>query len=68
MEIYKNKTGKSSIQGYEIGEGFIKVFFKKGNHYHYDLKTHSLEIINKIKELAMEGKGLNSFINNLKNK
>jgi len=62
MEHYKNLGGNSGVIAYEIGEDSIKVQFRDGALYLYDLQSAGRSNIEHMKELAMAGRGLNSFI------
>ena len=63
MEEYANRNGKSSVTGYEIGNGFIKVIFKDGSSYKYTASSVGRQTVNQMIDLAKSGSGLNSFIN-----
>ncbi|MEK7194183.1 MAG: hypothetical protein AAB660_00645 [Patescibacteria group bacterium] len=67
MEIYKNLSGRETIEGYEIGEDFIVVKFtdpsNSGFHtYKYTEQSAGEENIERMKERAEEGDGLSDFI------
>lgn len=62
MEHYKNLGGNSGVTAYEIGEDSIKVQFRDGALYLYDYQSAGRSNIEHMKELAMAGRGLNSFI------
>jgi len=69
MERYKNLGGDSGVATYEIGNDFIKVQFKTGSIYLYTYGSAGSSNIETMKELAMSGEGLNSFISRtVKNK
>ncbi|HEX9805190.1 MAG TPA: hypothetical protein VGA67_05905 [Candidatus Dojkabacteria bacterium] len=63
MERYKNLGGDSGVVAYEIGDDFIKVRFHDGSLYLYNYQSAGSNNIETMKELAIAGKGLNSFIN-----
>jgi len=63
MERYKNLGNDSGISAYEIGDDYIKVQFRDGSLYLYNYGSAGSQNIEKMKELAIAGKGLNSFIN-----
>ena len=63
MNSYKDVNGDSGVIAYEHGEDFIKVQFKNGAVYHYDYASAGSTNIEKMKELAVAGDGLNAFIN-----
>ncbi len=62
MEKYKNLDGDSGVAFYEIGIDFIKVQFTSGSIYLYTYESAGSSNIEIMKELALNGKGLNSFI------
>lgn len=64
MPAYKNLSGKSNIEAYEITDNSITVQFKSGRYrnYLYDSNRPGKQIVDKMKELANQGYGLNSFI------
>ena len=63
MNCYINRTGESGIKAFKIGVDFIDVLFKDGWIYTYDYNSAGSAKIEKMKELALRGMGLNSFIN-----
>ncbi|MDD3014704.1 MAG: hypothetical protein PHC34_13470 [Candidatus Gastranaerophilales bacterium] len=62
MEKYNDLQGDSGVIAYEDGNGYIRVKFKDGNVYLYDDAHTGCENIAKMKILAANGDGLNSFI------
>ena len=62
METYKNLSGDSSINAYEIGPDSIKVEFLDGTTYLYTYESTGRENVEHMKELAKAGAGLSSFI------
>lgn len=63
MERYKNLSGNSGIQAYELGEDRITVLFKDDWYYLYTNNSAGNNNISQMKKLAIAGTGLNSFIN-----
>jgi hypothetical protein len=63
METYKNLGGDSNVSAYEISDDSITVRFKDGGTYLYNYKSAGPEMIEKMKNLALVGQGLNTFIN-----
>jgi len=63
MEHYKNLSGDSGVKAYEIGDNYIKVKFKDDAIYLYNYQSAGRQHIEKMKELAIKGSGLNSYIN-----
>ena len=62
MERYKNLGGDSGVVAYEIGDDSIKVQFHDGSLYLYNYRSAGSNNIEHMKELAIAGQGLNSFI------
>lgn len=63
MKAYRNIDGDSGVTGYEDGAGFIRVQFKDGAIYLYTDASAGAHNISRMKDLAANGNGLNSFIN-----
>lgn len=68
MVNYKNLSGDSNVSRYEIGPDFIIVEFKNigkdgCNTYKYSYISAGQSNIDEMRKLAVEGRGLNSFIN-----
>ena len=63
METYKNLGGDSNVRAYEINDDSITVQFNDGGTYLYNYDSAGREMIEKMKILAVAGKGLNTFIN-----
>lgn len=63
MTKYKNLSGISGVASYEIGDKHIKVEFKYGAIYLYDYLNPGQAAVDRMKMLAAEGRGLNTFIN-----
>lgn len=64
MTLYKNINGDSGVYSYEIGTDYIDVKFKNTSKiYKYTYSSAGTENVEKMKQLAMQGHGLNSFIN-----
>ena len=62
MERYINLGKNSGVSAYEIGAESITVQFSSGAVYLYTYKSAGSSNIEKMKLLAVAGKGLNSFI------
>ncbi|WP_428660990.1 hypothetical protein [Runella sp.] len=62
MERYQNLSGESGIYAYEIDDKSIKVQFKDGTFYLYTYESAGESNIEKMKELAKAGRGLNGFV------
>ncbi len=63
MERYSNLGGNSGIAAYESGPDFIRVQFSDGAVYLYTYASAGSHNIERMKQLARSGQGLNSFIN-----
>lgn len=64
---YADPDGDSSVDAYEIGEDYIRVRFSDGSVYLYTYASAGAPHIERMKELARSGDGLNSYImNNVK--
>lgn len=63
MTHYKNLGGDSGVAAYESGTDFIKVQFHDGSVYLYTYQSAGSSNIEQMKDLAIAGMGLNSFIN-----
>jgi hypothetical protein len=63
MQSYTDVGGDSGVAGYEIGSDSIKVQFKDGSVYLYTHASAGGGSIERMKELAAQGDGLNSYIN-----
>lgn len=62
MERYKNLSGKSSIDAYELHDDSISIKFNDGWLYSYSNASAGSGNISQMKLLAANGIGLNSFI------
>jgi len=62
MDHYKNLGGNSSVVAYEIGTDSIRVQFSDGAIYRYTYASAGSNNIERMKQLAKNGQGLNSFI------
>lgn len=62
MKKYKNLSGKSGVLAYEPGTDYIKIKFTDGSVYLYTYKSAGKNLIEKMKQLAIEGKGLSTYI------
>jgi len=62
MERYKNLSGNSSVVAYEIEEDSITVKFSDSMQYKYSNASAGSQNITQMKNLAILGRGLNSFI------
>jgi len=62
MERYENLSGDSGVAAYEIGDESVKVEFRDGHIYLYTYQSAGRENIERMKDLALAGRGLNTFI------
>lgn len=62
MERYANRGGDSNILAYEIEQSSIKVQFGDESIYLYTSQSAGAENLERMKQLASAGQGLNSFI------
>lgn len=63
MAKYKDINGDSGVLGYEIESDKIIVEFKGNTVYLYTYTSAGIEHIENMKKLAINGDGLNSYIN-----
>lgn len=64
MQRYANRSGGSGVSAYEIGTNYIRVMFSTGSIYQYSYRKAGQYHVDKMKTLAIQGSGLNSYINN----
>lgn len=62
MNNYKKLSGKSFISSYKIGSDNIIIMFNDDGIYLYNYNSTSKKNIDKMKSLAKEGLGLNTYI------
>ncbi len=67
MKQYLNKSGQSNVYSYEIGTDYILVtFYGRGfQNYLYTYASTGVDNVEKMKQLAEAGIGLNSFISKI---
>ncbi len=63
MTLYKNIGRDSGVRSYQIQSNTISVTFTSGVTYVYNYGSAGKEHIENMKELAQNGRGLNSYIN-----
>lgn len=63
MERYKNLDGDSGVVLYEIGVDSIWVVFANSSRYLYTYAKTGARNVDQMKQFAVNGRGLNSFIN-----
>lgn len=62
MEKYLNKSGSSPISKYRIEDERITVWYSDDTSYSYSYSRAGKPIVDKLKELAIEGEGLATYI------
>jgi hypothetical protein len=64
MINYRNLGGDSNVIAYQITEQSITVQFASGRFqfYLYDYANSGAQVVERMKELAQQGQGLNSYI------
>lgn len=69
MERYINRSGNSGIHSYEIGSDYIIVKFNgTSKTYTYSYKNAGQKHVENLKQLALNGSGLNGYIKTHVNK
>lgn len=62
MQRYPNLSGDSGVTAYEIGVDHIIVQFRGGRSYRYSHARAGRQHVDRMKELAMAGRGLSTYI------
>ena len=62
MYRYRNLNGNSNVIAYDIGDDYVDVMFSGGSVYRYSYSSAGDADIERMKQLAAQGYGLNSFI------
>jgi len=62
MQYYRNLGGNSGVFAFDIGSNTIKVQFKDGSIYLYNYSATGMSEVERLKDLALSGQGLNSYI------
>ena len=62
MNKYKNLGNNSGVAAYEIADNSITVQFNDGGLYLYNTSRPGRAYVDKMKQLALNGSGLNSLI------
>jgi hypothetical protein len=63
MQRYGNLGGDSGVRAFEISSDSITVEFSDGAVYLYNYSSAGTANIEQMKQLALSGSGLNSYIN-----
>jgi hypothetical protein len=62
MERYRNLSGDSGVEAYELGDDFVKVRFTPGVVYWYTEASVGARHVAALKRLARRGQGLGTYI------
>ncbi|MPW20130.1 hypothetical protein GCT13_25380 [Paraburkholderia sp. CNPSo 3157] len=62
MPRYRDRSGRSGVVAYETCPDAIVVGFKDGKVYLYDYATPGQQDVEKMKRLAVRGRGLSTYI------
>ena len=62
MQRYLNLGGNSNVTGFEINPNYIDVEFGGNAVYRYSYASAGINNVERMKSLAVEGVGLNSYI------
>ena len=62
MKPYRDLSGRSGIEAYEILDDGILIAFKGGGTYRYDVRNPGRLAVAVMKRLAVEGRGLSTYI------
>lgn len=62
MSVYLNLGGNSSVVAYVIQPDAIDVQFRNGRWYRYSYRSAGADNVETMKSLAIQGKGLGSYI------
>lgn len=67
MTSYRNLGGNSNVVAYEANEDSIQVVFKSGTcrNYLYNSVRPGKAVVERMKLLAAQGQGLNSYISSV---
>ena len=65
MQVYEDLNDDSGVSSYEIRDSSIKVWFNRDSaSYVYTYSSAGKYHVDHMKKLALNGKGLNTYINN----
>jgi len=62
MQRYADHSGRSGIIAFELGEDYLDVRFTSGDVYRYTSRRPGAQDLAHMKELALRGEGLSTFI------
>jgi hypothetical protein len=63
MQRYKNISGTSGVRAFELASDHIDVMFDDGRIYRYDHTRPGAHHVERMEQLAREGRGLATYIN-----
>jgi hypothetical protein len=67
MESYKNLSGNSGVEAFELSDDALIVRFRGGATYLYDYSVTGRAVVEQMKRLATEGQGLSTYISRVVN-
>lgn len=62
MTLYSDLGGNSNIYAFSLGVDYVDVQFNGGKVYRYSYNSAGKEKVEQMKNLAIQGHGLNSYI------
>ena len=62
LQPYRDLSGHSGVVGYRLGPGWIEVQFEDGGLYRYTAASAGAEAIERMQQLARDGRGLATYI------
>jgi hypothetical protein len=62
VERYRNLSGNSGVEAFEIGPDFIGVRFRTGTVYWYTEASVGADHLHQLQRLAARGEGLSTYI------
>jgi hypothetical protein len=62
LQSYANLSGESGVRAFKVGSSFIRVRFTDGSAYLYTDAVTGQGSVERMKEFAIAGRGLNSYI------
>lgn len=63
MQRYRNLSGNSGVVAYTLHDDAIDVRFREGGVYRYDASAPGIGHVTRMRELALAGRGLATYIN-----
>lgn len=63
MKRYQNLSGNSGVIAYECGSDHIALQFQDGSVYEYDHTRPGRKHVERMKALALSGRGLTTYLN-----